>query len=140
MASPGSAARVFPVDRRGDMGRTDITPSTPVGDSFGALLRHYRLAAGQTQEALAGKAGLSIRGIGDLERGVNRVPRPATLRLLADALRLSPQERTQFLARASRSDGARTARAPLAPALPPLVGRDRELAVLQAFLAGEGPP
>jgi hypothetical protein len=36
--------------------------------SFGALLRGWRLAAGLTQEALAEQAGLSARGIADLER------------------------------------------------------------------------
>ncbi|HWE63734.1 MAG TPA: AAA family ATPase, partial [Chloroflexota bacterium] len=125
------------------MGRTDTdTLSSLAGDSFGAVLRHYRLAAGLTQEALAAEAGLSIRGLSDLERCVNRAPRRETLRLLADALRLSPQERTQLVACASRSGGGRrTDGAPgAAPALPPLVGRGRELAALQAFLAGEGPP
>jgi transcriptional regulator with XRE-family HTH domain len=37
---------------------------------FGALLKRYRQAAGLTQEALAGQAGLSIRTISDLERGL----------------------------------------------------------------------
>src|SRR5436305_2026370 len=35
---------------------------------FGALLKRYRQAAGLTQEALAGQAGLSIRTISDLVR------------------------------------------------------------------------
>jgi non-specific serine/threonine protein kinase len=34
---------------------------------FGDLLRHYRLAAGLTQEELAERAGLSSRGVSDLE-------------------------------------------------------------------------
>ena len=38
--------------------------------SFGALLKHYRLAAGLSQEALAARASLSARTISDLERGV----------------------------------------------------------------------
>ncbi len=36
---------------------------------FGDLLRRLRLAAGLSQEALAERAGLSARGISDLERG-----------------------------------------------------------------------
>ena len=36
---------------------------------FGDLLRRYRTAAGLTQEELAERAGLSTRGISDLERG-----------------------------------------------------------------------
>ena len=59
---------------------------------FGALLKHYRQAAGLTQEALADRAGLSVRAISDLERGVNRTPRYATLELLAGALPLSAQQ------------------------------------------------
>jgi transcriptional regulator with XRE-family HTH domain len=38
--------------------------------AFGALLRRYREEAGLTQEALAERAGLSARGISDLERGI----------------------------------------------------------------------
>lgn len=63
---------------------------------FGGLLRRSRLAAGLTQEELAERAGLSTRAISDLERGVNRTPQPATLLLLAEALRLSDEERARF--------------------------------------------
>ena len=35
--------------------------------SFGGMLRQYRLAARLTQEALANRAGLAVRGIQDLE-------------------------------------------------------------------------
>jgi hypothetical protein len=48
---------------------------------FSALLRAARLAAGLTQGALATRAGLSVRGIQDLERGVvapRRSPTPAS--------------------------------------------------------------
>jgi len=41
--------------------------------SFGALLKHYRLAAGLSQEALAARASLSARTISDLERDVHAV-------------------------------------------------------------------
>jgi transcriptional regulator with XRE-family HTH domain len=37
---------------------------------FGELLRRYRTAARLTQEELAEQAGLSVRGIQDLERGL----------------------------------------------------------------------
>jgi transcriptional regulator with XRE-family HTH domain len=36
---------------------------------FGALPRRHRTVAGLSQEALAERAGLSRRGIADLERG-----------------------------------------------------------------------
>jgi transcriptional regulator with XRE-family HTH domain len=37
--------------------------------SVGALLRWHRVRAGLTQQALAERAGLSFRGLSDLERG-----------------------------------------------------------------------
>src|SRR5690348_7611163 len=64
----------------------------PQAASFGELLRQYRGRAGLTQEALAEAAGLSVRGLSDLERGVNKQPRAATLHLLIAALGLSPRE------------------------------------------------
>ena len=42
--------------------------------TFGQLLKRYRTAAGLTQEALAERAGLSARGISDMERGLRRAP------------------------------------------------------------------
>lgn len=107
---------------------------------FGDLLRRFRLDAGLTQETLAERAALSVRGISDLERGVNRHPQRETVRLLADGLNLSAEDRTRFL---------EAARAPIAPALlhphdiashdlpvpsTPLIGREREMADLAAIL------
>jgi transcriptional regulator with XRE-family HTH domain len=61
-----------------------------VGDSesFGKLLRRYRLAARLSQERLAERAGISVRGLSDLERGRSRAPRLETLALLGEALGL----------------------------------------------------
>src|SRR5439155_3824919 len=114
--------------------------TTPAPSShFGALLKHYRWAAGLTQGALAEQARLSVRGIQDLERGVSQAPRPDTVELLGAALEISAEERAELVA---------AARPPLAPAQPapsvpvspsavvPLVGRRREQALLQQFLAG----
>src|ERR1700726_3885774 len=61
---------------------------------FGEQLRHYRARAGLTQEQLAERAGLSRRGIADLERGARRVPYDHTTERLARALDLSPAERS----------------------------------------------
>jgi transcriptional regulator with XRE-family HTH domain len=58
--------------------------------SFGDLLRTYRTAAGLTQEGLAARAGMSTRGISDLERGVRQMPYRGTIELLAEALQLTP--------------------------------------------------
>jgi transcriptional regulator with XRE-family HTH domain len=66
--------------------------------SFGSLLRGHRSAAGLTQEELAERAGLSRRGIADLERGARLAPYAATIERLAEALGLSEAERDAMLA------------------------------------------
>ena len=66
----------------------------------GDLVRHHRTAAALSQEALAERAGLSVRAISDLERGIHRVPRLETVRLLADALALDEADRAELLAAA----------------------------------------
>ncbi|HWE60818.1 MAG TPA: TIR domain-containing protein [Chloroflexota bacterium] len=68
--------------------------------TFATLLRRYRQAAGLTQEELAERAGLSVRGVADLERGARRVPHRETVRLLAEALVLPEEERAAFSAAA----------------------------------------
>src|ERR1700682_95600 len=67
---------------------------------FATLLRAHRLALGVSQEELAERAGVSRRGIADLERGARRLPHPSTIRQLADALDLSPEERATLHAAA----------------------------------------
>lgn len=64
--------------------------------SFGALLKHYRIQVGISQETLAEDARLSAETISALERGSRRNPYRETVALLAKALRLSPAERTSF--------------------------------------------
>jgi predicted ATPase/class 3 adenylate cyclase len=68
-------------------------------------LRRARQAAGLTQEELAERAGLSRRGIADLESGARKTPRKDTVALLAAALGLSEEERTTFAAAARRGAG-----------------------------------
>jgi predicted ATPase len=68
--------------------------------TFGDLLKAWRSAAGLTHEELAARARLSVRGISDLERGLIRRPRPETVRLLADALALTPADRGRLEAAA----------------------------------------
>ncbi|MGB6517247.1 MAG: helix-turn-helix domain-containing protein [Candidatus Cybelea sp.] len=73
------------------------TEARATGSSdFGTLLRHYRLAAGLSQEALAERAGMSTNGIGALERGYRRSPQRETIALLARALALSDEQRDDF--------------------------------------------
>ncbi len=64
--------------------------------SFADLLRRYRHAAGVTQEELAAAATLSAPAISNLERGVNERPQRETVRLLAEALHLSPADHAVF--------------------------------------------
>jgi non-specific serine/threonine protein kinase len=107
---------------------------------FGELLRHYRLAAGLTQEALAERTGLSARGISDLERGARRAPQPTTLRRLALALDLSDDERAHLQAirdRRATASATRPRRRPPSSLPAPLtgfVGRERELAEVGQLL------
>jgi tetratricopeptide (TPR) repeat protein/transcriptional regulator with XRE-family HTH domain len=117
--------------------------ATVSAQSFGDLLRRYRLAAGLTQEELAAQAGLSVRGLSDLERGARLAPRRETVQLLAEALHLSAAERTRLEAAARKpgtpaSGGSVSSPSHRPPALP-LVGRAQELALLEQVLAG-GPP
>jgi predicted ATPase/DNA-binding XRE family transcriptional regulator len=112
--------------------------------SFGKILRRLRTDAALSQEALAERAGLSARGISDLERGVRRVPHLETVRVLADALALAEVDRSALLAAArspscdSRDPPTKTDRKVRLPhPLTPLVGRDVESATLRGLLAHE---
>jgi predicted ATPase/class 3 adenylate cyclase len=89
-------------------------PSSPFGD----LLRRYRVAAGLTQEELAERAGLSRRGIADLESGARRRPRRDTVALLATALGVSETERVRFEASARGGMERQTATQSAVSALP----------------------
>ena len=111
--------------------------------NFGALLREYRSAAGLTQEELAALARLSARGISDLERGLRRQPRPATVRLLATALGLPEGAYAALIAAARQQPnppsrpltGGPDPRGLPTPATP-LLGREREAAAISALIGG----
>src|SRR5262245_58333020 len=109
---------------------------TPEQAPFGVLLQRHRLAAGLSQNELAESAGLSRRGISDLERGVRRSPYPATVRRLAAALSLSPLEQSAFLKALGRADSAprEISSAALPRALTSFIGREREVAEVGAVL------
>lgn len=64
---------------------------------FGRSVAAHRRKAGLTQDELAARTGVSVRGIRDLEAGRVARPRPSTVRLLADAFRLAGGERERFL-------------------------------------------
>jgi tetratricopeptide (TPR) repeat protein/transcriptional regulator with XRE-family HTH domain len=63
---------------------------------FGAQVRVHRQRLGMSQEELADRTGVSVRGIRNLEAGRTGRPRPGTVRLLADAFELSGAERDRF--------------------------------------------
>jgi transcriptional regulator with XRE-family HTH domain len=65
--------------------------------SFAALLRQLRGAAKLTQEELAQAAGLSLRAVSDLERGINRTARRDTATLLAGALDMAESVSVVFV-------------------------------------------
>jgi transcriptional regulator with XRE-family HTH domain/tetratricopeptide (TPR) repeat protein len=143
-------------------------PESPQPPTFGELLRRFRLAAGVSQERLAERAGLSVQALSALENGRRQAPYRHTVTLLAQGLDLSAAEtalleasitRGRLPARAAISASLPIAQAPSAdrlpaqdggaepsrrvtqgPALSPLVGHGRELALLGGHLAGEGPP
>jgi transcriptional regulator with XRE-family HTH domain len=78
------AARAIRGWVRAPRARTRAVSTTEL-TTFAALLKRYRVAAGLTQQELAERARLSVRGISNLERGVRRLPQPATIALLAEA-------------------------------------------------------
>ncbi|MCO1654997.1 helix-turn-helix transcriptional regulator [Pseudonocardia sp. S2-4] len=59
-------------------------------DGFGDGVRLRRLRTGLTQEELAERAGVSVRGLRKLEVGEITRPRPRTVRALAAALGVGP--------------------------------------------------
>ncbi|WP_090101088.1 ATP-binding protein [Lentzea jiangxiensis] len=71
-------------------------------ETFGELLRAYRVEAGMTQQALAEKARLSEQAVGALERGDRRYPQAVTVDRLVGVLGLTGPQREQFERAASR--------------------------------------
>jgi transcriptional regulator with XRE-family HTH domain len=100
---------------------------------FAGLLRGLRSEAGLTQEELAAAAGLTARAISYLERGEVTVPRRETVRLLAEALRLTGAPRARFetaaRGRVATGDGAAVTRT-LPRDVASFTGRQREMTAL----------
>lgn len=120
-------------------------PTIPRHDSrppaFGDLLHRFRVAAGWTQEELAAHAGVSTRAITKYESGATLRPQRETVRLLADALALPPEERALFEAAGHAMRVPASVPGPV-PAIPtrlpapatPLIGREGDLAAAGALL------
>jgi transcriptional regulator with XRE-family HTH domain len=130
-------ALVTDVPQRG----IDLSASSEQVPSFGARLRQLREAAGLTQEELAGRAGLTRNAISALERGERRRPYPHTVRVLADALDLSDDERATLAAAVTRQDedsdpmGAARLQRSIPTPPTPLLGRERNLEEMAALLS-----
>jgi len=113
-------------------------------ESFGALLRRHRLAAGLTQEALAERAGMSVQAVSALERGVRRTPYMSTIDLLTEALGLAPAQHEELAAAGRRHGHPRGHgqadvaghRVPVPPTA--IVGRDEDLARACELLSRQG--
>lgn len=103
-----------------------------VTDEFAGAVRRFRLRAGLTQEALAERSGISVSTIRGMETGKRRNPQLASVRQLAAALALRPQEQEDLLSAAS----AEPVPAPrqLPPELAGFVGRGDALGRLDAVL------
>ena len=125
---------------------------------FNDQVRRHRHRLGLSQEELAGRSGVGLRTLRDLETARTGRPRPSTVRLLADAFGLTGPDREEFCRVASDPpDPAATQPAATQPAATPerpgrvvpaqlpadvrgFTGREPELAALDALLAGgDGP-
>lgn len=111
----------------------------PRTHAFAAVLRQRREEVGLTQAELADRAGIGVRTVSNLERGINTSPYPSTVRLLADALELSEGTRAELLTAAARRTSSTQHPAPTGGYLgarPPttIIGREDELATINAAL------
>jgi tetratricopeptide (TPR) repeat protein/transcriptional regulator with XRE-family HTH domain len=120
-------------------------------ETFGSRLRASRLAAGLSQEELAGRSGVSVRTISDLERGRTRWPHPESVARLAEALGLGGARRARFVALAARrlagpglaavsAASAAGVRYSLPPDAAAFTGRQVELDRITAAVTGPAGP
>ncbi|MFI6817740.1 AfsR/SARP family transcriptional regulator [Nonomuraea sp. NPDC050328] len=103
--------------------------------ALGALLRAWRERALLTQDQLAERTGLNVRTVRRLESGQLRRPRPASIRLISEALDLDPSE-TSILTRSPSPVPSRTTPRQLPADVVAFVGREREMAALDHPGAG----
>jgi non-specific serine/threonine protein kinase len=115
--------------------------NTEANTPFDVVLREQRRRAGLTQEALAERAGISVRSIQALESGDNQ-PQRDTARRLVLALGLLDEDRTRFEAAATGAARWRLSAAPsdapthnLPLELTSFVGRVAEMAAVRTLLA-----
>ncbi|MGC0318948.1 helix-turn-helix domain-containing protein [Kitasatospora acidiphila] len=75
-----------------------------MANQLGALLREFRKQAGLTQDQLAEEAELGVRTIRRLESGKSGDHRLATVNRLADALKVTPDQRRRLIATLANPD------------------------------------
>ena len=112
---------------------------------FSGQVRAHRQRLGMSQEELAARTGVSVRGIRNLEAGRTGRPRPGTVRLLADAFELAGVERDRFCRSALEDAVPDVARGRPVPAQLPadvagFVGRTDQLSRLGKLLDGGDRP
>jgi len=108
--------------------------------TFGTLLYHYRQHAGLSQPQLAERTGITERQVRNLESNCTREPRMQTVQLLANALDLTPTNRTRLI-KAARpvaaapacGSASELATSPFA-APAGLIGRDRDIETVHRFV------
>lgn len=111
---------------------------------FGELVRAHRMRRGMTQRQLAELSTVSIRAIRDIEQNRAARPRPTTVRLIADGLRLTGRSRADFEASAGYLVAARPSDLLPEPAAPPqapldtLVGRSAEVRSVRDLFTADG--
>ncbi|GLY41898.1 hypothetical protein Amsp01_079210 [Amycolatopsis sp. NBRC 101858] len=105
------------------------------GQTLSELLAELRCSRGLSQEQLAEQSGISVRAIGEIERGATRRPHRETLRALAGALGLTPEQHAAFTRSARTAPPPdtrrqRTARPMLPAPVSSIVGRSDDLAAV----------
>jgi transcriptional regulator with XRE-family HTH domain len=107
-----------------------------VSSVFGTDLRTHRRRLGLSQEDLARRAHLDAKTVRSIEQG-RTVPRPSTVRQLADTLGLAGADRERFYA-AAAPDPPRTVPAQLPLDVHGFTGRKAHLDALDAIAAAAG--
>jgi len=132
------------LDRRSRDVDADLALDAPPG-AFAEMLLRQRTAVGLSQRELAQRAGLSERGVRDLETGATVRPRRHSVRAVAAALGLTGPGLASFLAAASPATGVAVGAAASAvagavasdrPSRGVLIGRDAELHRLRDLVVG----
>jgi len=114
-------------------------PRTAAPSSLAGLVRAWRQRLFLTQQELSDSSGLAVRTIRRLESGSIRQPRSESLRLLADSLHLTADERTQLIA-AARDPGRDATPRQLPPDVVGFAGRRGPLSHLTVELSGGTQP